>query len=133
SMMHFLNKVAEHRFGDLEVSNYAIFHGPNGHDVSRGAAQHPFGLFADGQDVGGARLNSDHGRLAEDNSLVTYIDQRVGCAQIDANIVGKQALKLREHEWCLTRGESRSIAHHRSSAKAQIENREERWIEAKHG
>src|SRR6266850_996589 len=48
-MMDLLDEVAEHRFGNFEVGDDAIFHGPNGHDVSRRATQHSFGLFAYGQ------------------------------------------------------------------------------------
>src|SRR2546428_524118 len=64
-MMNFLDEVAEHRFGDFEISDDAILHGPNSHDISRRASEHPFGFFAYGQDVSGARLNRYHGRVSQ--------------------------------------------------------------------
>ncbi len=62
--MDLLNEMAEHRFGDLEVGNHAVFHGPDGHYVSGGAPQHPLGFIAHGQNVGGAGLYRDHGWFA---------------------------------------------------------------------
>jgi hypothetical protein len=58
-MMNLLDKVAQHRFGNLEVGDHAIFHGPDGHDIPRGAPQHPLGFFAYGKDIRGSRLNRD--------------------------------------------------------------------------
>src|SRR5918996_5443075 len=101
--MNFLDKMTEHRLSNLEICDDAVFHWPDGHNIAGGAAQHALGLFAYGQYVSGARLNGDHGRFSQDNPLVSYIHQRVGCSQIDTDIVGKQTLNLREHERCLTR------------------------------
>src|SRR4030095_7435363 len=104
SMMHFLDKVTEHRLGNLKISDHSVLHRADSHDVSRGAAQHPLGLFAYGQDVGGSRLDGDHRRFAQDYPLVPDINERVGGAKIDANVVGKEAFKLRKHAADLTAG-----------------------------
>src|SRR5205823_5514284 len=34
SMMHFLDEMAQHRFGDFEVRNDAVFHWPDGHNIT---------------------------------------------------------------------------------------------------
>ncbi len=60
AVMDLLDEMAEHGFGDFEVRDHAVFHGPNGHDISRRASEHPFGFIAYGKDVGSARLNRDH-------------------------------------------------------------------------
>src|SRR5215208_4211740 len=126
-MMNLLDKMTEHRLSNLEICDNAVFHGPDGHNIAGGAAQHPLGLFADGQNVGGARLNGDHGGFPQYNSLVSYIYQRVRCSQIDTDIVGKQTLNLREHERCLTRAKVMKPFSRRSSGKrattAQIASR----------
>ncbi len=94
-MMDSLDEVAEHRLGDFEVCDDAVFHGPDGHDISRGASEHPFGFFAHGQDVGGARLDGDHGRLPQDDPAISHINEGIGRAEVYSNVVGKQAFELR--------------------------------------
>jgi hypothetical protein len=95
--------VAEHRFGDFEVGNHTILHGPDGHDISRSASQHPLGFFTDGQDVGCSRLNGYNGRLPQYDSLIANIDQGICGAEVNSNVIGKQAFELRKHECGLTR------------------------------
>jgi len=41
----FLNEVVKHLLGDFEVSDDAVFHGLDGHDVAGRAAQHLFGFL----------------------------------------------------------------------------------------
>src|SRR5205823_656927 len=69
-------------------------------DVSRRATQHSFGLFADGQNVGGARLNRHDRGFSQNNPPITDIDQGVGGPEVNPNVIGKQAFKLCEHELC---------------------------------
>jgi len=64
AVVDLLDEVAEHCFGNLEVGYHAIFHGPNGHNISRGATQHTLGFVSDCQDVGCACLNRHDRRLA---------------------------------------------------------------------
>src|SRR5688572_14273782 len=117
SVMNLLDKMTEHRLSNLEICDDAVFHWPDGHNIAGGAAQHAFGLFPDGQNVGGACLNGNYGGFSQYNALVTYIDQRVCRSQIDTDIVGKQALNLREHERCLTRPQVMEAFRRRSSRK----------------
>ena len=98
-MVNLLDEVAEHGLGDFEVGDHAVFHWPDGHDVAGRAAQHSFGFGPDGQHVGRARLDGYNRRFAQDDSAVPHIDEGVSCAQVYSNIVGKQAFKLRKHEF----------------------------------
>ena len=117
-MMDLLDEVAQHRFGDFKISDDAILHGPNGHDISRRASEHPFGFVANGQDVCGARLNRDHGGFAKHNSSVSYVHEGIGCTQVYPNVIGKEAFYLCEHEFSLTRREIKS-----GTGKVKIINR----------
>ena len=92
----------QHRLGDFEIGDHAVFHRPNGDDIARGASQHAFGFLAHRQHIGGAGLDGHDGRFAEHDALVSDIHERIGRAQVDSDIVGKQAFKLRKHERCLT-------------------------------
>src|ERR1017187_772584 len=65
--MDLLDEVAQHRFGDLKISDHAIFHGPNGHDISGSAPDHPFGFFANGEHIGGPGLDCNYRGLSQDN------------------------------------------------------------------
>ena len=105
AMVNLLNEMPQHRFGDFEVGNDTIFHGPDGDDVARGATEHALGFFANRQHIGGSRLNGNNGRFTQYNTLVTNVNERIRCPEIYPNIVGKQALKLREHELCLAPSE----------------------------
>jgi hypothetical protein len=62
--MHPLDEVPEHRLSNLKISDDPVFHGPDGHDTPRSAAQHSFGFVAHGQNVGSSRLDGNHGRFA---------------------------------------------------------------------
>jgi hypothetical protein len=90
-----LNKMAEHRLSNFKVCDDSILHWPNGHDIARGASQHAFGFFANGQDCGRACLNCDNGWFSQDYPAITHINQGISCAQVDADVVGEQALELR--------------------------------------
>jgi hypothetical protein len=90
-----LDEVAEHRFGNLEIRDDAVFHGPNGHDISRRPSQHPFGFFADGQDGSGACLDRNDRWFTQNNSSISYINERIGGTQVYPNVIGKEGFKLR--------------------------------------
>jgi len=68
--MHFANEVPEHGFGDFKVGDNAVFHGPDGDNVPRGAAQHHLGLPAYGQNfvaVPDVFAHRHHRGLAQNN------------------------------------------------------------------
>ncbi|KMQ81513.1 hypothetical protein RF55_26109, partial [Lasius niger] len=76
---------------------------PNGGEMARRTAQHPLSLAAHCRHR--ARTIADlvlpyrhHRRLVQHDALSTHIDQRIGGAQIDRNVVGEDPAKLFEHE-----------------------------------
>jgi hypothetical protein len=54
-----LDEVAEHGFGDFEVSDDTVFERADGDDVAGGTAEHAFGVIADGEDLIGAGFDGD--------------------------------------------------------------------------
>jgi hypothetical protein len=103
-VVHLADKVAQHRLGDIEVGDDAVFHRADGGDVAGGAAQHAFGFVANGTDLAGLGVESHDRGFTEDNALVFDVNERVGGAQIDADVVGEVA-EERRHV-CGFRGES---------------------------
>src|SRR2546426_9007951 len=102
-MVHLLNEVAEHRLSDLEIGDHAILHRSYGHDIARRATQHAFRFFSDREHIGRSGLNGHHRWFTQHDSLVSYVNQRISCSQIDPNVIGEQALKLADHARYLTR------------------------------
>ena len=90
------DEVAQHRLGDLEVGDDAVAQRANCADVPGRAAEHLFGLAADGEDlVAPARvlLDGDDRGLARDDALALHVDEGVRRAEIDREIVREQAVK----------------------------------------
>jgi hypothetical protein len=91
-----VDEVLQHLFRDGEIGDDAVFQWPDGGDVARRAAQHELGL---GTDRGNALraagtpvlADGDHRRFVQDDPLAADVDQRVGRAEIDGEIVGEQA------------------------------------------
>jgi hypothetical protein len=102
-MVYLLDEVAQHGFSDLEVGNYAVLHGPDGHDIARRSAQHSLCFLTDCQHVGGASLNGHDGGFSQYNAPISYVNEGIGSPEVYPNVVGKQAFDLREHELNLTR------------------------------
>jgi hypothetical protein len=73
----------------MKWRSIAFFHRADGEDVAGCAAQHAFGFFADGEHVGRARLDGHHGRFAQHDALIPHVNERVGRAQVNSNVVGK--------------------------------------------
>src|SRR6266850_1488082 len=101
-VMHFLDELLEHLLGDGEVGDHAVLHRPDGDDVAGGLAQHHLDFLADRLDgllAAGARLLADgaHRGLVQDNALAPHVDERVGGAEVDGQVVGKVAAQESEH------------------------------------
>jgi hypothetical protein len=92
--------MTQHLFGDFEIGDDAVLHGSNRHDVAGGPAQHLFGIAADGEDLAALSLDGDDGGLVDDDPLALDIDQRVGGAQVDRQIIRKPA----QHSICDAHG-----------------------------
>ena len=91
AIVHLADKVPEHGFGHLEVRDHAVLKRTNGHNVARSAAQHTFGLVADGEHFVRAVLNGNYGGFAEHDAVILDIDEGIGSPQIDADIVRKKS------------------------------------------
>jgi hypothetical protein len=69
---------------------------PDRLDVARGPPEHLLRLAAYRLDAVGELVDHDHRWLAHDDALVAGIDQRVGGAQVDRQIVREVAEQRRE-------------------------------------
>ena len=81
----------EHRLGDFEIGDDAVLHRADRDDVAGRAAEHALGFVADGEDRLRARLDRDDGGFAQNDAAVAHINERVGGAEINADVVGKKA------------------------------------------
>src|SRR5581483_2097365 len=101
-VMDTLDELLEHLLGDGEVGDYTVFHRPDGSDIAGRAAEHLLGGEPHFLDhflaIRTAVLaDCDDRRLVEDDSLAPDVDQRVGGAEIDGDIVGEVAVEKAEH------------------------------------
>ena len=98
-VMHSLNEVLDHLFGDFEVRDDAIPHRADGGHVAGRFPQHLLGFVADGvHDLAPALIDEgDDGRLIEDNASPLCVNKGVGRAQIDRQIRRNKAQKASEH------------------------------------
>ena len=80
------DEVFQHRLRDLEFGDHPVADGPDGDDVCRGAAGQFFGLCAYGNRAARLFVNDDPRRLVYDNALIADVNQRVGRAQVNADV-----------------------------------------------
>ena len=88
AVVHLRDEMPQHRFGDFEVGDHAIFQRADRDDIRRRAAEHPFRLVAHRQHFVRARLHCDHRGLAQDDALILHVDERVRRAEIDTDVAG---------------------------------------------
>ena len=110
-----MDEVAQHRLGDFEVGDDTVFERADGDDAPRRAAEHPFGFSANGKHFLAAApvtlLHRDYGGFVANDPLVFYVDQSVGCPEINGQVVGENAEKGIEHQKtpCFMRSTANSI------------------------
>src|SRR5204862_523507 len=73
-LVDLLDEVAQHLLGDVEVGDHAVLQRADGLDRARRAAEHALRLDADGVDLSGARVDRDHGRLAQHDAAPADVD-----------------------------------------------------------
>jgi hypothetical protein len=99
--MHLADEILKHLHDGGEVGDHAVLHGPYGGDVFRRVTQHTFGLHADRLDAADAAIailtDRDHRMLVLDNALAAHVDQRIGGAKSDGEIVGKSPQEAVQH------------------------------------
>jgi hypothetical protein len=101
--VHLLDEVLQHRFGHGEVGDDAVLHRAHRGDIARGTTQHALGVGTDGGNSARAAratilADRDDRRFIEDDSLAAHINERVGRAEIDGNVVRKETAELLKHD-----------------------------------
>jgi hypothetical protein len=84
--VRFADQMGQHSLGNFEVGDDTVFERTDGDDVAGRAAEHAFGLIADGENLVRAGLHGDHGGFAQHNALIAHIDQGVGRSKIDPDV-----------------------------------------------
>ena len=84
--MHFLDEVAQHALGGIEVGDHAILQRANRHDVARRSADHALCFGTHGQDATRGAVDRDHRRFIEHDATTAHIDQGVGGSQVDGHV-----------------------------------------------
>jgi len=80
------DEVAQHLLGVLEVGDHPVAQGAHRDDVGRRAPEHAPCLGADGQHLAGALADCHHRGLVEDDPSTLHVHERVGGAEVDANV-----------------------------------------------
>ena len=86
--MHFRDEMPEHRFGDFEVRDDAIFQRPHRDDIRRRATEHPFRFVPDGENFVRACLHRHDRRFTQNYALVFDVNECVRRAEVDADVAG---------------------------------------------
>jgi hypothetical protein len=84
--------MAKHRLGDVEIRYYPIVHRPDGDNITGGSPKHVLCLQTYRKHPvfhPVIRTNGDNGRLTQYDPLAANIDQRIGCTEVDGQIIGK--------------------------------------------
>src|SRR3990172_5157916 len=84
-----LNEVGQHLFRDLEVSDHAVLHRPDGGNVTRCSAEHFLGFPAHRLHLSGHLVDGDDRGLRDNDAFALDEHQRVGGAQVDGELVGE--------------------------------------------
>src|SRR6266851_3121962 len=100
--MYFLDEVLQHLLGNREVRDHAVFHRPDRGDVARRAPEHLFGRKPDFLNhflaVWSTVLaNRDHRWLIEHDAFAAHVNEGVGCAEVDREVVIEVAAEKTKH------------------------------------
>ena len=89
AVVNLADEVLDHLLGDFEVGDDAVAHGADGLHVAGRAAEHLLGLDADGvDDLAAADVaQGDHGGFVQHDALALHVDEGVGGAEIDGDVV----------------------------------------------
>ena len=100
-VVHLLDELLEHLLGDGEVGDDAVLHGPDRGDVARRAPEHLLGREADLLDhllaVRPVLPDRDHRGFVQDDALAPRVDQGIGGAEVDCEVVGEIPGEKTEH------------------------------------
>ena len=82
-----LNKILQHRLSNFIVGNNAILHRTDSDNVTGSTANHSLGLRTDCQYLVSILFNSYYRRLADNNTLILAMHQRIRSAQIYTHVI----------------------------------------------
>ncbi len=89
--MSLVDEVVQHLLSHFEIRDDAIFHGADGDDIPRRAPYHFFGFFADCFYFPVILVDSDNGRLINNDAFLSRVNESIGRSQIDGKIGRKKA------------------------------------------
>src|SRR5450830_1077325 len=100
--MYFAYEVFEHLLGDGEVSNHAVFHWANRHNIGGSTSQHAFSFRTYSEQCFFAcratlKANSDYGWLVKNDAAATRVNQGICCAKVNGEVVGEITVNHTEH------------------------------------
>ena len=98
--VYFLNKVSEHLLSYVEIRDDTIFKWSDCCDVAWGPTKHAFCMQADRFNRFSTILvctNGNHGGFVQNDTLPTYVDERIRRTQVDREIPGKQTSDILQH------------------------------------
>ena len=87
--MHFLNEIAEHLLGNFKIRNYAFGKRPHCGYMPGRAADHFFGFSPDLNNLPGFFIHRHHRGLVDHDPAAANINQRIGRAQVNADVFGE--------------------------------------------
>ena len=99
--VYFADKSFEHFACNHKIGNHAVFHRADSLDRTWGAPQHFFGFCAHRQRFIAPRVVHLHRydrRFIQHNAFAFDVNQRIGCAQVNRNIVRKITRKEVQHK-----------------------------------
>ena len=81
------DELPHHGVEQAKIPHGSLPKGPDGHHVAGGAPDHAIGVAAHGEHRVGVPVQRNHRRLAQHDALAPHIDQHIGCAQIDSDVI----------------------------------------------
>src|SRR6185369_9348243 len=100
SVMHLVNKVPEHLFGNVEVCDHPVLHGTDSGDIARGTAEHLLCFHPYGKNLLLAVIQLLYGhdrRFTDHDPLPFQVDESIGRAQVDRKVIGKHSKEVIEY------------------------------------
>ena len=88
---HLVKEIAQHRLSDFVVSNHAVAQGTQHFDVLRCPTPHITCFLPDSHHQRRLLINSQgHQRRLLQHDAFVFIDQNIGCPEVNAQFLGKQ-------------------------------------------
>ena len=100
--MHLADELLQHLFGHGEVGDHAVLHRTYDGYGARRLAEHLLGALADGLNRFFGVRSAFHAdrhdrRLVEHDAATAHIDQGIGGAEVDGQVIGEVTAKKTEH------------------------------------